>query len=47
MPYEYLRHQRLFNPHDGLWTITHVIRRDKNVPPMRYLVSPNRAHKHH
>ena len=46
MPYEYLRHRRIFDPHDGLWSITHIVRRGKKLPTIRNLVSSHRPHRH-
>lgn len=45
MPYEYLRHQRIFNPHDGLWSITHIVRRGSKLPTIRNMIPSNHGHR--
>ena len=46
MPYDYLVRGRLFDPHDGLWSITHIVRRGSKLPTIRLLTPSNPGHKH-
>lgn len=42
MPYDYLVRGRLFDPHDGLWSIMQIVKRGKNKPTIR-LFTPSNA----
>ncbi len=44
MPYDYLYNRRLFDPHDGLWTIIKIIPRTDKLPTVHQLVLSNQGH---